>query len=36
MVEDKLKRSNAGRTSVAIVGAGDFYFEAKKFFGNIK
>ena len=36
MVEDKLKRSDAGKTAIAIVGAGDFYFEAKKFFGNIK
>lgn len=36
IVADKLKKSDAKKMAVAIVGAGDFYFDAKKFFENIK
>ncbi len=36
MVSDKLNLANAQKLNVAIVGAGDFYFKAKEFFGAIK
>ncbi len=36
MILDKLNESNTNKIEVAIVGAGDFYFEAKEFFKTKK
>jgi len=36
IISDKLNAPGAGKIDVAAVGAGDFYFAAKKFFGTIK